>query len=102
MIKTTEIKILRTLLRHLDVQTKSVMQSRWLIVALWPVIAVWFFVLFQLESKIGSLGVSVGSMLAGAGVATVAIYRGSFQQWIVVRRFLDREAIARRLSELES
>lgn len=101
MTSTDEARILCALLRQSDDQKKSVMQSRWLIIALWPVTAAAFFVMFQLEPKIGSLGIAVGSMLIGAMVASVAIYRSSFEQWVVVRRFLDREAIVRRLRELE-
>ncbi|QSX77387.1 hypothetical protein [Agrilutibacter solisilvae] len=102
MIKAAETRILRALLRQLDARSTSVLQSRWLIILMWPVTAAVFLVLFQLEPTIGSVGIAIGSMLVGAAVATVAIYRGAFEQWAVVRRFLDQEAIRSRLRELEA
>jgi len=101
MTKATETNVLRRLLRQLDGRAKSFLHAHWFAVLLWPVVALFFLVLFQLETKIGAFGIAIGSMLVGAVVATVAIYRSSYEQWAVTSCFLDREAIANRLRELE-
>ena len=100
---TNERRVLTGLLKQLRQPNPRFLASRWPLVALWFVLALFFMLLFQVAQgyPISPVGLAIGSAVVGLLTGLVSIYSSWARCWPCIREHIDEQSISARLRELE-
>lgn len=102
MSPAQEKKFLLELCKRFDHSEPGFMESRFFLPTLWVMLVIVFMLMFNLADQ-GSLStpaVTIAAAVVGACVGWILFYLTAHKQWPVLRPYIDRTGVEKRLHEL--
>jgi hypothetical protein len=100
MTPIEERRLLESILKNIDRDPSSPLQSRWLPYVGWLAFAVLYLVAFRFWDSLHPLALALVFSSAGVVVGVLAMCRSVVRQWSVLRQHVDRNSMLARLEQM--
>ena len=102
MNRSTEAKMLRSVLRRIDSPTQRFLSSRWLMPSVWVAFVILVAVFCVVGQTFGIWVAAFGFIFLGMGYMHIWFKASAARGWPLLAPHFNRESIEARLRELES
>jgi hypothetical protein len=102
MNRSTEAKMLRSVLKRIDSPPQRFLSSRWLMPSVWLAFVILVAVFCVVGQTFGIWVAAFGFIFLGMGYMHIWFKASAARGWPLLARHFNRESIEARLRELES